>query len=212
MYKVMQLHLEMADISSVIIGIFNPTNVVGGLVCIFLLFYIDAIIFPTVPELFTVGIFASQTQIATLWFGLLILGTIAISEVLGFCTLYYVVKKVKVPKLIRRGVDKFQAFLIYPDERMILVNRIAPIVPFLGAFASICNWSLRRSLKYTLIGGFLKYGLILLASGLFIEYWDRSTATLVVLTMVIIVIIISFVASYYRKKKMVEQGGKCGPQ
>ena len=209
MYKVVQLLFKMADITSVVIGIFDPTNVVGGLICIFLLFYIDAIIFPTVPELFTVGIFATQTQIATLWFGLLILGTIAISEVLGFCTLYYVVKKVKVPKIIQRGVDKFQAFLIYPDERMILVNRIAPIVPVLGAFASICNWSLKKSLKYTLIGGVIKYGLILLASGLFIEYWDRSTATVVVLTMIIIVIIVSFVASYYRKKKISDRGGKC---
>ena len=147
----------MAGITDIIISIFNPTNVVGGLICISLLFYIDAIIFPTVPELFTVGIFASQTQISTLGFGLLILVTIAISEVLGFCTLYYIVRKVKVPRLIQRGVDKFQAFLIYPDERMILVNRVAPIVPFLGAFASLCNWSLKKSLTYVLIGGVIKY-------------------------------------------------------
>jgi membrane protein YqaA with SNARE-associated domain len=199
----------MADITSIITSIFDPTRVVGGLICIFLLFYIDAIIFPTVPELFTVGIFASQTQIATFWFGLLILGTIAIAEVLGFLTLYYIVRKVRVPKMIQRAVDKYQAFLIYPDERMIMVNRVAPIVPFLGAFASICNWSLKRCLNYILIGGLVKYGLILLVSFLFIEYWDRETATIVVLTMVIVVIIASFIASHYRKKKMIEQRGKC---
>ncbi len=199
----------MAGITDIIISIFNPTNVVGGLICIFLLFYIDAIIFPTVPELFTVGIFASQTQISTPGFGLLILVTIAISEVLGFCTLYYIVRKVKVPRLIQRGVDKFQAFLIYPDERMILVNRVAPIVPFLGAFASLCNWSLKKSLTYVLIGGVIKYGLILLASGLFIEYWGGPNATIAVLTLVIGVIIISFVASYFRKKRLIGQRGKC---
>lgn len=199
----------MADITSVIISIFNPVNVVGGLICIFLLFYIDAIIFPTMPELFTVGIFALQTQISTLGFGLLILVTIAISEVLGFCTLYYIVRKVKVPRLIQKGVDKFRAFLIYPDERMILVNRIAPVLPFMGAFASICNWSLKKSLMYVLIGGMAKYGLILLASYLFLAYWDSSTATTVVLTMVIGVIALSFVASYFRKKKMIGQRGKC---
>jgi membrane protein DedA with SNARE-associated domain len=199
----------MAEITSIITGIFDPTKVLGGLICIFILFYIDAIIFPTVPELFTVGIFASQTQIGTLWFGLLILGTIAISEVLGFCTLYYIVKKVRVPKLVQRAVNKFQAFLIYPDERMILVNRVAPIVPFLGAYASLCNWSIKKSLSYNLIGGIAKYGLILLASGLFIEYWDRGTATVVVLVMVIVVIIVSFIASYYRKKKITEQSRKC---
>jgi membrane protein DedA with SNARE-associated domain len=199
----------MAGITDIIISIFNPTNVVGGLICIFLLFYIDAIIFPTVPELFTVGIFASQTQISTLGFGLLILVTIAISEVLGFCTLYYIVRKVKVPRLIQKGVDKFQAFLIYPDERMILVNRVAPIVPFLGAFASLCNWSLKKSLTYVLIGGVIKYGLILLASGLFIEYWGGPNATIAVLTLVIGVIIISFVASYYRKKRLIGQRGNC---
>jgi membrane protein DedA with SNARE-associated domain len=202
----------MADINitSMIVNIFNPANVAGGLICIFILFYVDAIIFPTVPELFTVGIFASQTEISTPAFGLLILATIAIAEVMGFFTLYYVVRHVRVPKLIQRGVEKFRAFLVYPDERMILVNRIAPILPFLGAFASLCKWSVRKSVWYILVGGVAKYGLILLASGLFIEYWDRSTATIVVLVMVIAVIIISFVASFYRKKRIVEQRGKCG--
>ena len=202
----------MADITSIITGIFDPTRVVGGLICIFLLFYIDAILFPTVPELFTVGIFAAQTEMSTFWFGSLILATIAISEVLGFFTLYYVVRKVRVPRLIQRGVDKFRGFLFYHDERLILVNRVAPVVPFLGAFASICNWSLRKSLKYVLIGGLVKYGLILLASGLFIEYWDRETATIVVLVMVIGVIIVSFAASYYRKRKISGRLEKCDAQ
>ena len=199
----------MDGITEIISGIFNPSNVVGGLICIFLLFYIDAIIFPTLPEVFTVAIFTTQTQIALLWFALLILITIAVAEILGFCTLYYIVKKVRVPKLIQRAVDKFQAFLIYPDERMVLVNRVAPIVPFLGAFASICNWSLRRSLLYNLVGGIVKYGLILLASVMFIEYWDRGTATAAALTMVIVVIILSFIASYYRKKKMTATQDTC---
>ena len=193
---------DMADITSIIIGIFNPTDVMGGLICIFLLFYIDAVILPTLPELFTVGIFASQTQIGTLPFGLLILVTIAISEILGFCTLYYIVKKVKVPKIIQRGVDKFDAFLICPDERMILVNRIAPILPFLGAFASMCHWSLKKSLEYVLIGGIAKYGLILLASGLFIQYWAKGAATTVIFIMITAVIIISFIASYFRRKRV----------
>ena len=107
----------------------------GGLICIFLLFYIDAIIFPDgAGTVHGRHLRLPDPDIDTLAFGLLILVTIAISEILGFCTLYYIVKKVRVPKLIQRGVDKFQAFLIYPDERMILVNRVAPIVPFLGAF------------------------------------------------------------------------------
>jgi ABC-type phosphate/phosphonate transport system permease subunit len=92
---------------------------------------------------------------------------------------------------------------------MILVNRVAPIVPFLGAFASLCNWSLKKSLTYVLIGGVIKYGLILLASGLFIEYWGGPNATIAVLTLVIGVIIISFVASYYRKKRLIGQRGNC---
>ncbi len=199
----------MADITSIITGIFDPTRVVGGLICIFLLFYIDAILFPTVPELFTVGIFAAQTEISNLWFGSLILATIAISEVLGFFTLYYVVRKVRVPKLVQRGVDKFRDFLFCHDEKLILVNRVAPVVPFLGAFASICNWSLRKSLTYVLIGGLVKYGLILLASTLFLEYWDRETATVVVLALVIGVIIVSFVASYFRRKKISGRLDKC---
>jgi membrane protein DedA with SNARE-associated domain len=155
-----------------------------------------------------VVIFAVQTELSPLWFGLLILVTIAISEVLGFSTLFYIAKRFKMPKMIQRAVDKYRGFLIYPDERMILVNRIAPIVPFVGAFASICNWNYRKSVLYILIGGIVKYGLILLVSGLFIEYWEKGTATTVVLIMVIGVIIASFIASYYRKKKFVERKEK----
>ena len=47
-----------------------------------------------------------------------------------------------------------------------------------------------------------KYGLILLASGLFIQYWAKGAATTVIFIMITAVIVISFIASYFRRKRV----------
>ncbi len=170
--------------------------------CIFLLLYIDSIIFPTIPEVFTVLIFTTDYGINSLWFAVMILATIAVSEVAGLLSLYMVVRKAKVPTRVHNAVRKYQHFLIYPDERMILLNRIAPVLPFLGAFVALCDWNLRKSIRYTIIGGVVKYGAILALSGLFIAYMEHGMARLVTLVMVLTVVILSFVASMLRKRRM----------
>jgi uncharacterized membrane protein YdjX (TVP38/TMEM64 family) len=117
----------MTDIGTFFIELFSPLGLWGGLLCIFLLFYIDAIIFPTIPELFTVVIFASGAiyGVDPLLFAVAILGTIVVAELAGAMTLFMVVRKARVPTRIQNVVKKYQGFLLCPDERMILVNRIA---------------------------------------------------------------------------------------
>ena len=41
---------------------------------------------------------------------------------------------------------------------MILINRIAPILPFLGAFIALAGWKLKRSLIYVVVGGWSSTG------------------------------------------------------
>lgn len=196
---------EFQFISNFISGIFSPLGLLGGLICIFLLFFIDAIIFPTVPELITIVIytnFSIQPGANPLLIGVAILIVIVIAEVAGLTVLYLVVKKVRVPNRIHIAIKKYQSFLIYPDERMILVNRVAPILPFLGAFVALCDWNYLRSVKYTVIGGVIKYGAILLIGGVFIELLDPDTAFLTTMIMVILVIVVGFIISFIRKKRM----------
>lgn len=195
----------MADIGQSIVDLFASMGLAGLLLSIFLIFYIDAILFPTLPELFVIIVFfAGQGLIPDLQFAVLILITIALAEIAGVMTLYSVVTRVRVPKRIERGVHKYRDFLVVRDERMILVNRIAPILPFLGAFVAICKWSLRKSLIYTVIGGMIKYGLILAMAGYLQAYYETGVARTVTLIIVLVIIGLSFALSYYRKKKMGE--------
>ena len=200
----------MVDIGQEVYHFFSVLGPIGWLVAIFVLFYIDAIIFPTLPELITIIIFIAGLRTTSAWvLGFLILATIAVAEFTGLTTLYIIAKKVKIPKMIRRVVCQYQDFLIVKDERIILVNRIAPVLPFLGAFVAILNWSFRKSAIYTLVGGMVKYGIILLLSSWFFELLSAGTAELVTLAMVIGILVASFVLSIIRRRRMKRNNANC---
>ncbi|NYT12302.1 MAG: hypothetical protein GKC03_07130 [Methanomassiliicoccales archaeon] len=187
------------DLGNIIYDFFSVMGVPGLLLCIFLLFYIDAILIPTLPELFTVIIFMA---IPEPWFAGLILFTIAGAEFLGLTTLYTLVKSVKVPRKIEAAVIKYRDFLIVRDERMIIVNRFAPVLPFMGAFVAICGWSYRKAVIYTLASGVIKYGAILALSNLFFVYFSEGTAGMITIIMVLIILVLSLIVSVYRRSMM----------
>jgi hypothetical protein len=192
----------MNDVGTFITSLLSPLGIGGSLLCIFLLFYIDSIVFPTVPELFTVLIFTGETSLDPVLFGAAVLVTLMAAEVAGVLTLYYAVSRARLPDRISRVIRRYQGFLICPDERMILINRIAPMLPFVGAFIAVAKWDLRKSLTYVLLGGAIKYGIILSLSTLFLVFLSRGTATLFTIVMVLIIIVLSLVASYVRKQRM----------
>lgn len=195
----------MSDIGQSIVDLFSGMGLAGWLLSIFLIFYIDAILFPTLPELFVIIIFfAGQGTIPDWQYAMLILITIALAEVAGVLTLYYIVSRIRVPGRIERIIHRYRDFLVVRDERMILVNRIAPILPFLGAFVAICRWSLRKTIIYTVIGGTIKYGFILAMASYLVAYYETGVARTATLVLVLVIIALSFALSYYRRKKMGE--------
>ena len=118
-------------LSEWLFGLFSGMGDPGIVLCVFLLFLIDALFFPTLPELFMVlGFGANPT-----WeFALVLLGVAIVAELVGVFTLYFVVSRIKVPERISRIAKKYIGFLVVSDEKIILVNRVAPMIPFLGAF------------------------------------------------------------------------------
>jgi uncharacterized membrane protein YdjX (TVP38/TMEM64 family) len=104
--------------------------------------------------------------------------------------------------MIEKVVQRYHDFLMFRDERMIIVNRIAPIVPFLGAFVAICCWSFRKSIAFTLLGGMIKYGIIIAASGAFFAYFSSGTAQTVTIVMILVIMAVSFAISLSRRRKM----------
>ena len=189
-------------IGYIIAELFGPLGAAGGVLCIFLLFYIDAVLFPTLPELFTVLVFIQGYGLNPIVLGLLLLAAIAAGEVAGLMTLYTVVKRLRVPGRLQKAVMGYRDFLLCQDEKMILINRVAPVLPFMGAFVALCRWDLRRSIAFLLIGGITKYGLILLMSGFFLAYLEKGAATTVTLVMVLVVIALSLIATLVRKRRM----------
>lgn len=191
----------MTDISQWIFDLLSPLGIGGLLLCIFLLFFIDAILFPTIPELFTIIIFSVNP---TPLFAVEILATIAVAEVMGLTLLWFIVKNLPIPKKIQETLNRYTKFLIFQDEKIILLNRLAPVLPFMGAFVAVCNWSYRRCLIYTIIGGMVKYGIILALGSIFFSYLESGVATTITLVLVLVIIAISIIYSMMRKKKMTQ--------
>ena len=186
--------------------IFGPQGAWGILLVIFLIFYIDAVFFPTLPEIFfIIGFMYDPTPV---W-GLTILIVASLAEAAGLSTLYFIVEKIGVPEKIKNIADKYADFLIVSDERMLLVNRAAPILPFAGAFVSLIHsWTLKRALIYNFIGCYLKYGIILIFAEFFYTYFGSEEAQWYTIAFVIIVMILSIIASVVKRKKTGLDGSK----
>jgi hypothetical protein len=187
------------DIGGWMSGVFGPYGAIGILIFIMLIFLIDALIFPTLPELFFVIGFMYDPSLE---FGCLLLTAAVIGEIIGICSLYYVVEKVKVPQRIRNIAGRYVNFLVVNDERLLLVNRMAPMIPFAGAFISIIDsWRLNRALFYVVIGCILKYGIIMLMSNFFFNYFSSGAAQTYTIIFIFLVIIISFMLAFARKRR-----------
>jgi len=190
----------MPDIGGWISSIFGPYGAIGILICIMLIFLIDALFFPTLPELFFVIGFMYDPSLE---FGCLLLLAAVIGEIVGICALYYVVEKVKVPQRIKNIADRYVNFLVVNDERLLLVNRMAPMIPFAGAFISIIDsWRLNRALLYVVTGCILKYGIIMLMSNFFFNYFSSDAAQTYTIVFIFLVIIISFMLAFARKRRV----------
>ncbi|OPY31029.1 MAG: hypothetical protein A4E32_02011 [Methanomassiliicoccales archaeon PtaU1.Bin124] len=180
-------------------SVLGPLGVIGVLLGVFIFFYIDAILFPTLPEVMAILIYNGSPNIP---FAIAILVTILLAEVAGLTTLYVIVQKVSIPHRIESAINRYTKFLVVKDEKIILVNRIAPVLPFMGAFAAVCHWDFKKCIRYTLVGGMVKYSLILSASAFFYAYLNSNQAFFVSLAMVITIIIISVIISYVRRDKI----------
>jgi membrane protein YqaA with SNARE-associated domain len=188
-----------------LIELFSSLGFVGGLVAIFLIFFFDAMIIPLIPELFAVLIFQSDP---TLEWALLILFVAEVGEILGNSTLYYAAKNIGLPGFMKRAMNKYVKFLVLKDERLILSNRIAPTVPFVGAFMAACEWDFRKSITYVAVGGLVKYTFLLSIVAAFNVAYPRDMAQNLTLIMVVVFIVVSaglaLIKSRSDKRKAIE--------
>jgi len=188
----------MINIGEWIYGLIGSDGGPALVLCIFLIFLLDAVFFPTLPEFFYVSAFFYDPSLS---FGLFLLAAAIAAETLGLVILYLIVGKLRVPKRINNAVNKYIGFLVLGDERLLLLNRIAPMIPFSGAFVRIAGWDIKKSVFYVLLGCILKYGTILLMSNFFHNYYSSGEAQTYTLIFIIAVVVISFTASVIVKKR-----------
>lgn len=187
------------DLTVIMTDIFGPYGMAGVVAMVFVAFLVDATVFPFLPEIFIIIGFAYEP---TPGFAVILLLTAIIAECLGNTLLYCVVQRFGLPRKLKRVMNKYVSILIVSDERMMLLNRIAPMIPYSGAFISVIeSWKLSRALFYIVIGCILKYGLILSMSTFFYSYFTSDVAQYVMIGFVILILAISLIASYIRKKR-----------
>lgn len=205
----------MASVADWLTGLFAFLGPAGTLVALFFVFVIDAAIIPTLPELAIVlsYLLGRPPAVAPFSWAVLLLGMAVGGEVVGNTLMFLWVRKLVVdrghlPKIIGRAMRGWTHLMIVPDERIILVNRIAPVVPFVGAFIAVVGWSFRKSLLYIVLGSLGKYGLLLGLVGYLGVAYDPGTATLITVTAVIVLVVVSIGASVlYRRRHATPPGG-----
>ena len=190
------------NIGQIIYDLFGDNGDLGVLLCIFLIFLLDALLVPTLPELFFIlGFMAGAEHNTPIVFGCELLLMAILAELVGILSLYYVVKHIRIPKKIEKLVDTYTKFLVMGDERLLLLNRIAPMIPFAGAFIAIAKWDLKKSIFYIVLGCVLKYGVIMLLSNMFLDFFSSDQAQLFMIIMIVVVIAVSMVLSIVVKKR-----------
>ncbi len=205
----------MASVADWLSGLFAFLGPAGTLVALFLAFVIDAAIIPTLPELAVVlsYLLGRPAGVEPMPWALLLLTMAVAGEVVGNTLMFLWVRKLVVdrghlPRIVGRAMKGWTHLMLVRDERIILVNRIAPVVPFVGAFIAVVGWSFRRSLLYIVVGAVAKYSLLLVLVGYLGVVYDPGTATLITVAAVVALVAVSVGASLlYRRRLAAPPGG-----
>lgn len=199
----------MASVNEFLSGLFGFLGPAGALLILFLIFVLDAMLIPALPELWFVLTYSYRPADidSVLWAPLLLVMAV-LGEAVGNTGLYLFVKRGlvqrgKMPKALERVMRKWTDFLILHDERVILMNRIAPVVPMVGAFIAALRWSYRKSLAYIVAGASAKYAFLLVLVVYVGVVYDPGVARLVTVSLVIVIVAVSAIGSYIYRKKIV---------
>jgi len=188
-----------------IINVFSSLGDVGMLLALTLIILIDGTGFPTLPEVWMVFIFGANPN-SFVW-GLMVVVVASFASLGGNFILYTLVKLARPPKRVKRIMQKYTAFLIVSDERLLLLNRLAPVVPYTGAFMAVCNWDIKKCAFYLIIGAFAKSSAVVILSWLSYDNLRQDLAPWVALGAVVVVMVSSLVASLIYKKRHGLKGG-----
>jgi membrane protein DedA with SNARE-associated domain len=187
-----------------IIGMFASLGDLGMLLAITVIIWIDGTAFPTLPEVWMVWIFGVHPSSFAWAVALIVVASLA--SLLGNFTLYGLVKIAKLPPWIQKKMRQYTKFLVVHDERLLLLNRIAPIVPYTGAFIATCNWNLKKCAVYIFASALAKFSIIVLISWASFDQLKDDVAPWVSLIFVAAFILVSLIVSFVYKRRQTSKG------
>jgi hypothetical protein len=182
-----------------IIGLFGDLGDVGMLLAMAVIILVDGVGFPTLPEVWMVFIFGTHPSSFAWGASLVLVSTLA--SLGGNFSLYTFVKMVKMPRRVERIMKRSLNFIIVHDERVLLLNRAAPILPYTGAFMAVSNWDLKKCALYLFVGAMAKSSLVVAIAWLSFDSLRAEVAPWVSLGLVLTVLLISLTASFIYKKR-----------
>lgn len=208
----------MAGVGDFLAALFAALGPGGAVVALYLIFVADAALVPALPEVFVVLFYtAYQGPLDPLWWAATLCLTAMAGEATGNSLLYLAVRRAivvkgRMPKRVERLMKAWVDFLVVSDERVILLNRVAPVVPMVGAFIAVLRWDVRLSLAYVVLGAAAKYAALLALAGWLGVVFDPSTARLVTVLLVLGIVGVSVAAAQVRRRRILSRtaGGRTG--
>jgi hypothetical protein len=202
----------------VIAGVFVAMGFGGALAAMYLIFVVDAAVIPTLPEVFIVGFYYLHALLGVppLPWAIALLVTALAGEATGNTLLYLAVHRTlvrtgRMPKRVEAIMRRWTDFLLLHDERIILLNRVIPVLPFVGAFIAALKWSYPRSLAYIVIGAGVKYSALLLLVGLIGVAYDPAVAGWITFGLIVGLVGASAVGSFlFRRRAKAKEKEKAG--
>jgi membrane protein YqaA with SNARE-associated domain len=189
----------MFELGQSIVDLFSGLGDLGMLLAITIIIWIDGTAFPTLPEVWMIFIFGVHPG-SFMWGATLVM-VASLASLLGNFTLYSLVKIAKLPSWVQKAMKKYTNWLILKDERLLILNRFAPLIPYTGAFMAVCNWNLKKCAVYLLVSAVAKFSAYILIFWLSFESLKEEVAPWVSLAIVAIVITASIITSFVYKKK-----------
>lgn len=182
-------------------------NIYLVLLGVFLIFYLDAMVLTILPEVLILFFFpAHPEELSLIVWVVLLLAIATIGDVAGNFTVYLLFKKWKwFHRRVSDKLRKYVGLLVLKDEKLILLNRVAPALPMCGAFMAACNWKVKLSLFYIFLGGLIKYSIILVIFGFLDWIYDPDTAFWITFLSVGVFLVISYFLGRKKRKRLLAE-------
>ena len=185
-----------------IINFFQAVGPLGLIIAFSVISFLDGFAIPTLPEAWLMLIAMSDVGIFKPVWGTSLVLIGATSAVAAQILLFLVVKKVGLPKRLTNIMKKYTKMLVVSNERLMIVNWLAPVIPFTGAFIAVCGWNPKKAFILSWIGGVIKISVLVAIAMLFPLLLPKETVADASLVLIIVVLIVSLLISYIRHKRV----------